>query len=628
MRFRRSFAAVFSLIMLPLTVLAVDSDGTPQVAAGMAASAMPVSASAGSATATSVSKPQIIHLGSSETIPEVISPDKVVPQQSRKTTFQTYVEVATGRQLEIFGRELFHNVPSTFAPLQGVQVNPDYVVGPGDSIQIRGWGMVDIEANVAVSRNGEIYIPKVGSIKVSGVRYRDLQAYLKKAIGRMFTNFDLSVSISQTRSVQVYVVGNAQRPGSYTLSAMSTLLNALFVSGGPSETGSMRNIKVRRGGQVISFDLYDMLVYGEKSSDIDLHDGDVIYISEVGPQVALVGNVKKPGIFELRKESSLAEVIAWAGGFESTAAFKNIIVEKSVDNRFQTVAELQSDQVSVKEKLATLPVHPTDIIRVIVPGAVPLEIKVEREFVRVDGEVVNSGLYELQKGETLRSLIARAGGVTDKAFVFGTRLDRESAKRFQQEQMNIAIDRYEKDIESSTRQRVRGATDGTEVQSIQAELESQRRLVQKLRAVKPEGRIVLNLNGFDSNLNDLPEFPLKDGDLVYIPQRPTTVDVIGAVYQQSTFMWQPTRGLRDYVSMAGGVSPTGDAGELYRICIDGTVRSQRQSGSNGNVNPGDAIVVPEKLQSGKTFTQNLKDLTTILYQFGMGAAGLAVLKNL
>ena len=156
----------------------------------------------------------------------------------------------------------------------------------------------------------------------------------------------------------------------------------------------------------------------------------------------------------------------------------------------------------------------------------------------------------------------------------------------------------------------------------------QRSLVQKLRSVKSEGRIILNLKDYNAVINDLPDLPLKDGDTVYIPQKTGTVDVIGAVYQQNTFMYQPDRKVNYYVTLAGGVSSTGDKSELYRICADGTVRSNRSSGMGSRVNPGDAIVVPEKIQRGQTFMQSLKDWTSILYQFGLGAAGLATLKAL
>ena len=556
---------------------------------------------------------------------EPLKPDSTLNKQS---SFQSYVAKSTGSSLDVFGRELFCNVPSTYAPLGAVQVNSDYVIGSGDALQIRGWGMVDINLNVTVSRSGEIYLPRVGSVQVAGLKYRDLQGYLKQAVSRIFRNFELSVSIVKTRSVQIYVVGHAQRPGTYTLSAMSTLLNALFASGGPALTGSMRNIKLKRGsGQLVSFDLYDFLLSGDTSADKALEDGDVIYIPAVGPLVALLGDVKKPAIYELHQKTSIADMVRWAGGFESAANLKKVIIEKSINNRYQTVAEIESDWNSIEDSLTKLDVQPTDIIRVFAPGAAPLEVKTEREFVRVDGEVMQNGVFEIQKGETLKGLILRIGGTTDKGYVYGTRLNRESVRRDQQIKINEAVDRYEKDIEISAKQRLASESEPARIAAIASEVESQRRLSQKLRAVKSEGRIILNLKDASVTINALPDVPLKDGDMVYIPQKQVTVDVIGAVYQQNTFIHQRGRGVYDYIKLAGGVNTTGDKSEIYRICVDGTVRSNQHGGMGGIVNPGDAIVVPEKLEQGRGFLQGLKDFTTILYQFGLGAAGLRTLKN-
>lgn len=145
--------------------------------------------------------------------------------------FIEFVRVATDKTLPIFGSDLFTNPPSTFAPTDAAQVNPDYVLGVGDQIQVKGWGMVDIDLTLTVERNGTVYLPRVGSVAVAGVKFKDLQDTLKKSVSRVFNNFELSASLLQTRAVQVYVVGNAQAPGSYTLSGMSTLLNALFASG-------------------------------------------------------------------------------------------------------------------------------------------------------------------------------------------------------------------------------------------------------------------------------------------------------------------------------------------------------------------------------------------------------------
>ena len=556
---------------------------------------------------------------------KAIQDSTIAVLMKKKSSFQNYIESSTGHSLDIFGKDLFRSVPSTFAPLQTTQVNSDYVIGPGDVLQIRGWGMVDIDVTATVNRSGAIYLKSVGSVQVAGVHYRDLQGYLHKAIGRIFRNFQLTTSIDQTRSVQVYVVGNAIRPGSYTLSSMSTLLNALFASGGPSVTGSLRNIKLKRGGApLVTFDLYDMLLYGDKSSDAALQDGDVIYIPPVGPQIALYGDVKNAAIFELKQKSSIADAVTWAGGFDSAADLKQVIVQKNVDSQFQTVAELQADWGSIAKNLAQFDLQPSDIIRVFAPSSTPLEVKIHREFVRVDGEVKQNGVFELEHGETLHHLLTRLGGVTEKGYVFGIRLNRESVRKAQQAKIDESIDRFERDSQANDKQLLSG--DPTQAALVAGQAQNQRDLIKKLRQVKAEGRIILSLKNSNVGVEDLPEFQLKDGDRVYIPERPLTVDVIGAVYQPNTFIFSPRKSVKDYLAMAGGVSPTGERPELYRICADGTVNAHNHSSSK--VNPGDAIVIPERLQRGPGLLATIGQLTSILYQLGLGAAGLSILKNL
>uniref|UniRef100_A4SDR6 Polysaccharide export protein n=1 Tax=Chlorobium phaeovibrioides (strain DSM 265 / 1930) TaxID=290318 RepID=A4SDR6_CHLPM len=633
MRYRQFIVAAAMLVLLPAGLFAENA-----TTSGSASSA----AQTGSMMVPSVSSfvapggvqqampiPQSTMPAQSALVDDnpVVSDAQIAgPSLNITSSFQEYVSATTGSALPVFGRNLFKKVPSTYAPLNAVQVNADYVIGPGDVLRILGWGMIDVNISLAVNRDGTIYLPRVGQIHIAGVRYRDLDAHLRKAVGRVFTNFELSATVARTRSVQIYVTGHALRPGTYTLSAMSSLLNALFASGGPSVTGSMRTIKLKRSGSpLVSFDLYDILLHGNTSSDLSLRDGDVIYIPAIGPQVAVFGDVKQPAIFELKENASVADLLMWSGGFESAADLTTVIVEKNVDHRYKTIKELKADWISVQNELAKLPLVPTDIIRIVAPSAVPIQAKIERAFVRVDGSVKQNGVFELQPSETLKSLMVRIGGISKDGYVYGAQLNRESVRREQQVKIDEAVDRYEKEIDISVKQRLKNATDQAETANIKGEYEASRNLVRKLRAVKSQGRIILDISSADAGIDALPDFPLQDGDRIYIPERPSTVDVIGAVYQQNTFIFKDDRSVSNYLALAGGVSPTGDRGEVYRICADGTVKSRRHKGGS-DVSPGDAIVVPEKLSRGKSLTQSLKDWTTILYQFGLGAAGLNALK--
>src|SRR3954451_15069192 len=226
-----------------------------------------------------------------------------------ETEFQQMVADSVGRPLPLFGQSLFVQPPSTFSPLETAQVPNDYIIGPGDELQIRVWGQVEANLRVTVDRSGQIYIPQVGEISVAGVHYGQLENHLKREISKVFKNFSLTANVGRLRSIQVMVVGNARYPGTYTIGSLSSLVNAIFASGGPGPQGSLRHIQVRRDGNTITdFDFYDLLIKGDKSKDIGLQSGDVIYYPHVGPLVAIAGSVNTPSIYEMKDNSTLNDL--------------------------------------------------------------------------------------------------------------------------------------------------------------------------------------------------------------------------------------------------------------------------------------------------------------------------------
>jgi protein involved in polysaccharide export with SLBB domain len=206
------------------------------------------------------------------------------------TDFQQLVVQSLGYSLPIYGASLFTNPPSTFAPVDRIPVTVNYVVGPGDELLIRAWGQIDFDIHARVDRSGSIFIPKVGKLNVAGLKFEQLHGFLTSQISRIYQNFDLNVTMGDLRSIDIFVVGQAQQPGRYTVSSLSTLANAIFASGGPSPSGSMRRIQLKRGSKVVTeFDLYDLLILGDKSHDVPLQPEDVLYFPPVGPQVAVGG---------------------------------------------------------------------------------------------------------------------------------------------------------------------------------------------------------------------------------------------------------------------------------------------------------------------------------------------------
>ncbi len=268
------------------------------------------------------------------------------------TDFQQMVATSLGQTLPIYGTNLFDESPTTFAPVDHAPVTADYVVGPGDELLIRAWGQIDLDVHARVDRNGAIYIPRVGSLNVAGLRYDQLQSFLKSHIGRIYQNFDLNVGMGELRSIDVFVVGQASHPGRYTISSLSTLANAIFASGGPSPSGSMRHIELKRGTAVITnFDLYDLLLKGDKSKDVQLLPGDVIYFAAVGPQVAMGGQVNNPAIYELKNGASLGEVLQMAGGLSVTAYGGKVYVEQIKGREDRGIEEIKLDEAGLQRPL-------------------------------------------------------------------------------------------------------------------------------------------------------------------------------------------------------------------------------------------------------------------------------------
>jgi protein involved in polysaccharide export with SLBB domain len=237
-------------------------------------------------------------------------------QPPKPSEFQKFVETATGRLLPMFGSSFFADPTSVQDPLNNVPVAGDYVIGPGDELIVRAWGSIDADMRATVDRNGQINLPKVGSFNVAGVRASDLERHLRAQIGRVYTNFNLNVTLGQLRGLKVFVVGPAQRPGVYTLASQSTILSAVAAAGGPGPNGSMRKVGLRRDGKLIAeLDVYEFLVQGDKSNDLQLAAGDVIVFGPVGPRVALTGALETPAIFELKsQEEPMREVLRYAGG--------------------------------------------------------------------------------------------------------------------------------------------------------------------------------------------------------------------------------------------------------------------------------------------------------------------------
>ena len=779
------------------------------------------------------------------------------------TEFQRVVAGSVGQVLPIFGANLFSNVAAGLAPIDRTPVTADYVVGPGDQLLIRVWGQVNFNVHATVDRSGDIYIPQVGNIEVAGLHFQQLDGYLRHQLGRLFRNFDLSVNMGQLRSIQIYVVGNARQPGSYTVSSLSTLVNALFYSGGPSEQGSMRRIELRRNGKVVTtFDLYDLLIYGDKSHDAPLLPGDVIYIPPVGPEVAVSGSIHVPAIYELKGTETVGQVIALAGGLATMASRQDAQLDRinsqearqtvqinlnatgmetplrdgdilrilAIVQQFDQTVTLRgnvanpgryrwtpgmriSDLIPDKDALQTrgywqrrialglpapeytplfsayqaslpspfapsaassnsnesgnngsdyatgtslagtqneestqrvpvagqptqvqggesgqggqttksstdqtpttpdeairasaartnstpelryfppgdrfsegqfpirnellriapsidwsyaviqrtdphtlatslipfslgkvvldhdesqnLPLEPSDVVTVFSTADIQVPQAQRVKYVSLQGEIVHAGIYSVAPGETLRDVVERAGGLTPKAYLYGSEFLRESTQRLQQARLNQYVNSLEQDIQLSGANAAGSLVNPTGAAALGTSIQSQRDLITTLRKLRATGRIVLNLTPYSHGIDALPDLTLEDGDQFVVPVTPATVNVVGAVYDQNSFLYRHGQHVEDYLRAAGGTTRNADKRHEFVIRADGSVISKQTAGGTlfaGGFGgkpgyAGDTVVVPQNVNK-TTVLRGLTDWSAVFSQFGLGIAALTVL---
>ncbi len=684
---------------------------------------------------------------------------------STPSEFQKFVSDSTGAPLPIFGAEFFTNAPSTFSPVANAPVVADYALGPGDELMIRGWGSIDIDYRATIDRNGLISIPTVGSVALAGVRAGDAEGVIRNAVARLYKGVTVNVNFGRLRSITVYVVGQASRPGTYNVSSLSTLVTALFASGGPNANGSMRHVQIKRGGKVAAeLDLYSFIGKGDKSTDMKLQDGDTIFIPTAVGHVALVGKVNTPAIYELKTATDTIEsLLDYAGGTPVVADPRRAFLERIDASRNQprTVEQFALTGEGLKKTLKNgdvlnitsitpefsnavvlrgnvdqavrAPFKPGMRVSDLIPSrqylisrnsikrqngvvnagaegasneagdniasrigglideinwdyavverinradlsvslvpfnlgnvftnpsgadnvqlqagdtvtifsqqdvAVPMDKR--RIFVRVEGEVGIPGIYQMTAGDNLQSLLAKAGGPTTNAYLFGTAFYREEVRRQQELNLEKVASRLESQAAAEQTRAVANTRSTTDAQLLearrQAEFVAASQAIARVRRLKPTGRIAFGLDPNDKRFSMLPQLKLENGDRLIVPAQPEFVNVFGAVNAESSPLWRSSYRVSDYLKTAGLTSEA-DEENIFILRVDGSVISRNSgnwfSGGFGGteVMPGDSIVVPEKFDKEtrwSKFMAGTREWAQIFANFGLGAAAVKTLRN-
>jgi polysaccharide export outer membrane protein len=334
------------------------------------------------------------------------------------------VPLPTEGGLEFFGYKLFQDIPRSFEPTLIGPVDPGYLIGPGDVLRLSVWGAVELQYQLNVDQQGNVFIPTVGQVFVSGIPYEELQnkltAYLSKFYEGLTTeppSVFLDVSLAKLKPIKIFVMGEVSQPGGYNISSFATVFNALYAVGGPLVSGSLREIRVIRNNKVITtVDLYDYLLEGKLIGDVRLQNNDMIFIPPRKKSVSIKGEVLRPAIYELKENENLEKLLHFSGGLKTTAYIGRAQVERIIpfDQREKYSVEkeiLDIDLTSfIRKMVSDISLYDKDIITVF-----PIIDKIENS-VTIQGAVRRPGNYDLNKAATITDLIEEADGLLPETY--------------------------------------------------------------------------------------------------------------------------------------------------------------------------------------------------------------------
>lgn len=717
-----------------------------------------------------------------------------------------YQEIST--DLKPFGYDFFQDAATKISTQrQDIPVPTNYVVGPGDEVKILLWGRVNDQYSLVVDKNGNITIPQIGPVFVAGMTFEQMSVNIIQQVEKI-VGASVNITMGTLKSIPVFILGDVAKPGAYTVGSFATITDALLVAGGPSAIGSMRHVQLKRKGKVVTtFDLYDLLLKGDKSRDSMLQAGDVVFVPVTGPLVGIAGNVKRPAIYEIKGKQDLHSVIELAGGILPTAYTQQIQVERVVKNERQVVIDLDDKRLSSardfilsdadlvkvfniaakeenviflagnmkrpgkyeyrrgmrvrelirdvsdlqyetnfdyalikrltpigsnyetelipfnlgrllfgKDESQNIELKPQDNVFVFskwffmdkptftVDGAVRsggqfslventtirdavllaggiargaslgdaelyrvdpatktraiLRVNLKKalegdpehnlairdldrltvkrlqdvgqeQLVTVEGEVLHPGRYAIKKGDRLSSVLERAGGYSENAYLKGAVFTRARVREMQQKALSEMVMRLERElyVESS----VQDSSAKPEERKI--ELEQRKKFIDSLRKMEATGRMSIKLVHLRLLKGSAFDIELESGDVLNIPTKNSVVNVAGAVMSQGSFVYLDHMDYTGYIDIAGGYTRYADTKGIFVLKADGTARrvnggfmNWSQSNSRwelaafsedqNQLDPGDTIIVPEKLER-TAWLRELKDWTQVLMQISV-----------
>lgn len=546
--------------------------------------------------------------------------------------------------LKPFGYSLFRTGPLRPTPPEDVSVGPDYVVGVGDEILITIWGDVEKRYAKVIDRQGRLILPDVGIVTVAGKTLGELREELEALFGQVYKSFRMTTSLGDVRTIQVYVSGDVCMPGSYTLSALSTAFTALYFAGGPTFKGSLRSISLsRRGREKREIDLYSFLLTGDRELDILVQSGDIVHVHPLGPTVKVIGEVRRPAIYEIREGESLRDVIRMAGGMTAMAFTKAITVDRLSEtagnqvHKFDWADSLQNLTLKGGDEVSIFSIHQAH----------------PKEFVEIHGIVQHPGIYRLVPGMKIADLIFRAGGTQEGAFLQRAELARsietglDSLAETQligfplravlgdpDNKENLVLRRGDKVFVRAAPGwhpppvvALEGQVEFPGKYGLESLTEKISDLIDRAGGLTPqafprgaqvfrrdEGRVIIDFSKVLKDPRSSDNIALEDGDSVYVPRRPETVRVSGAVATPGLLIYTSGKKAKYYIDKTGGLAEKADKGRVRIIRVTGASESaKRRFWPDPRIEVGDEIFVAEMEEKKPIdWSKTLRDATAII----------------
>lgn len=512
-------------------------------------------------------------------------------------------------KLKVFGEEFFSTYQSTFMPINEPNFDSEYILDYGDVLKIQLIGIKNSNDSYEVLRSGALNIPDIGNIIVSGLSLAQASSLIQAKVESIYVGTEAYTSIENMRDINVLVSGNAFNPGIYTLSGNSNPLQALVVAGGINEFGSFRNILVKRNNKTIQkIDIYEYLIFGNAQKHIRLQSGDLIFVEKRENLVTVDGAVKRPMIYELKKNESLDKSLMFANGLDVDADLDNITLDRIVGGR---VTRATVDSI---DDLKNVTSNHKDVVNI-------------RRFkfrnVSILGSVNNPGSYLMNEGETVYDLVNKAGGYSKNAYPFGGVFINQNAKEVNE----LANEKLYKDLLTLIMNQSSS--------NPEADLTPLISLASDLKDSEVSGRIQVELDLDKLQNNPSLNTILQDGDEVIIPELVNHIYVFGEISNQGTVLFDQEKDINYYINKQGGLLDSADKNAIYILLPNGeSIRLQTRKNLFMNYNsseltiyPGSVIFIPRKINSDYLRRQSLQAYAAILGNIGVSLASISVLKD-